>query len=211
MITLFALLAFSISPMTAPTPLLEYQKANEIASERITLFSDGILVLLQKGPGEQESQLQRQLSPEEQKVYLQVLNEIAWNELNQKMGQVHGGDLTERFSIRYQQGSANWTVTGTMMDTFPLPMNRLFALIDDLRDLLMTRTTDVHPLISRPPVPGDRLVDYLGRTFVLRSIRPEDGVYVLQGEKEPFTLEVTLEQLPSVMKDYADSGRDASR
>lgn len=200
------LAALILAATVEPTTVLEYVQKNEVAFERVTLFEDGTLVLHRKGPGDREQLLKRNLSKEEIEVYKTALLSADWSRIPSKTSGSSPGPLVSLFELNLNLEGKTLQVSGSLLDTFPLELGNLLAVVEDFRQLMQKRTTDVHPLLKEPPETGDRLVDFLNRVFKVRRFREEDGVYVLEGVDVPLSFELTLEQLPAVFRGYADHG-----
>ena len=205
---LFGLLA-ALLLTTQPdlTPLVEYRGSNEVASERISLFAGGDLVLHQQGPQGRELMLRRLLSPEEMETYRLVLRSIEWERVTLSSGAPLSGPLCTSYEVHVRLNGRHHRFRATTLDVLSHDAGRLMQVVDDLRRILMEKTGEAGPFVTRTPVPGDTLVDTLGRTFSVVLIREEDGIYVLEGVDVPLRYELSLEQLKGLFRGYADSGR----
>ncbi len=188
--------AGSAAPDPRSQELLRYDCESSVGSHQLTLFANGTLRLREAQVDDAERRMRlAELGPGELAAYR---NRLAGEDLSEvrARGAEMSGDWVERCSLWLElPESAPRVLRFGRLDTLPLPLARLLAVVDDLLLEVERRAPRSRLPADYEPRPGDRLLRVDGSRFEVVAFTSDGKGVELLGLDVPLVIYLPREAL----------------
>ena len=207
------LTVFMMAPDSGLYPIYEYIHKTDVSFERISLFSNGKLIVHLAGSRGQDVLIEKDFSESQMVFYEDFLRTMDWRQVP-TTGRFNLEPPGSEFTVRVNVRGDRHDVTAGALDPFPFPLSQLLILKDSIRAVMLDQVIQNHPLYLRPPGDGDYLTDMMGRRFEIISFnyngreyrvqeRPEHPVLSGTGSTEIYAF--SLDELVGIFYGYSGS------
>ena len=183
-------------PATAPTYVAEWVSRTHDASQRVTLFADGVLVRKSTGPDGKTEMKKRKLAPAELDSYVAIFRAP---EAEQGAGSFEsgmGGDEVVHSVITVTRRDGHpWTIAFDTFAAVTPEAQRIRAAMEDLRDSFGKARASAGDFPPEKLVPGAILRRRDGAEFRVVRFDERAGVVELKGLDEPYSQFYRLDSL----------------
>jgi hypothetical protein len=192
---LFWARAVCASPMPAPTYCAEWVRQSTEGYERVTLFSDGVLVWKTRR-GEVEDLRRKALEPEEAKFYCEYFAGAGFWALPEDLRSRMTGQFATQSVLRLARPDGS-TKEIRFDELSPLSpdASALRSSLEGLKQMFAERIAPASKFTAQTLAPGTVLKRLDGALFRVVRLDEAKGIVELEGLSEPFSIFRKIEDL----------------